>query len=112
MKPRLFARITIGSLPSRTKHYRGLPPDLTGGKDTRQELGQALFLTIEQKPDGVFLYRFDAQGDCVGDTWHETLADAKHQASYEFGDLVQSWEDVPQDVHDIVTFCLSRVAGH
>jgi len=74
-------------------------------------MGNALFLTIEQKPGGAFLYRFDARGECVGDTWHATIADAKYQASYEFGDGIQSWEEVPQHINDIVRFCLSRLMG-
>jgi len=111
MKPRLYSRLSAGGTTPKTEHYRGLPPDLAGGRDARQEMGDALFLTIEQKPDGVFLYRFDTRGECVGDTWHATIADAKHQASYEFGDRVQGWEDVPQGVDDIVNFCLSRVVG-
>jgi len=73
-------------------------------------MGNAFFLTIEQKADGVFLYRFDARGACVGDTWHKTIAESKGQALYEFGDLVQGWEDVPEEVEDVVDFCLNRLA--
>ena len=73
-------------------------------------MGQALFLTIEPKPDGIFLYRFDARGNCVGDTWHATIADANDQVSHEFGDA-QSWEDVPQDVDDIVAFASGESWG-
>ena len=108
MKPRLYSEILVGSSTPMTNHYRGLPPDLTEGSDTREEMGDAFFLTIEQRTDGVFLYRFDARGECVGDTWHKTIAEAKDQALYEFGDLVQGWQDVPEEVEDLVSFCLNR----
>jgi hypothetical protein len=104
MKPRLYSKLSVGTSKPKTKHYRGLPPEATGGIDTRQEMGRALFLTIEQQPDGVFLYRFDAQGECVGDIWHANIDDAEQQASYEFGDLVQAWADVPPEAEDVVAF--------
>lgn len=108
---RLLAFIPSGEEASKVKHFTGLPPALTGGKDTRQELGGAHFLVIEENPDGTFLYRYGIGGKCVGDTWHMNVDDAKHQASYEFGESVQEWADVPPEVEDVVAFGLSRLAS-
>ena len=58
-------------------------------------MGPPAFLVIEERPDGIFLYRFGATGECVGDTWHMNIDDAKHQASFEFEGFVQGWVDVP-----------------
>lgn len=33
---------------------------------------------------GVDLYRFAVDGRGGGDMWHETVADAKHQAEFEY----------------------------
>jgi len=98
MKARLFTILPEGTRSSNVKHYRGMPPELAGGKDARREMGQAHSLVIEEMPDGVFLYRFDSKGECVGDTWHMNLEDAKHQASYEFEGVVLNWKEQPQAV--------------
>ena len=73
MKARLFTILSDRSHPSNVKHYFGVPPELTDGKDARKEARPACFLVIEEKPDGVLLYRFGVRGDCVGDTWHMTI---------------------------------------
>ena len=59
---------------------------------------------IEENPDGVFLYPYGGGGNSVGDTWHMNLDDAKHQASYEYGESVKGWIDVPPEIEDIVSF--------
>lgn len=68
---------------SSVKHYEGLPPELTGGRDSRTELGPTVFLVIDEKQDGVFLFRYDrkGKGKCVGDTWQMSVEDAKRQAA-------------------------------
>src|SRR5437879_7285796 len=47
MKPRLYSRLSAGGTTPKTEHYRGLPPDLAGGRDARQEMGDALFRSEE-----------------------------------------------------------------
>jgi hypothetical protein len=103
MKVRLLT-----TLPERhhatVKHYVGIPSQLADGKDTRSEMGPARFLVIEERPDGVFLNRFDATGECVGDTWHMSIDDAKNQADYEYRGDVLNWQDVPQAIEDVAAF--------
>lgn len=93
----------------KVRHYWGMPPELTGGKDARQVMGQAYFLVIEEHEDGIFLYRYDAEGECVGDTWHTSVDEAKQQAVYEYEDLVGEWMAVPDDAGDVVKFGVARV---
>ena len=88
------AKVTGQSLGPATKHYRGLPPAITGGKDQRELMKAPVLIAIEEKSDGVFLLRFGADGQLVGDTWHMTVEEAKQQARFEFGDLLQ-WKAVP-----------------
>jgi hypothetical protein len=73
------------------KHYTGLPPELTNGVDQREQMHPSGFLIIEESPDGMFLYRYDAKGQCVGDTWHMNMDDAKHQAAYEYEGALGTW---------------------
>jgi hypothetical protein len=42
-------------------------------------------LLIEVEADGVFLFRLSADGQFAGDTWHESVEEAKEQAKFEFG---------------------------
>ncbi len=87
------------------------PRDLTGGTDTRQKMGLPAFLVIEKNPDGVFLYRYDVNGKCVGDTWHMNVDDAKHQANYEYEGLMHDWHNVPAEAEGAVAFGLARLKG-
>jgi hypothetical protein len=105
----LISLLSTEKLAPKTKHYLGFPPTLTGGSDTRQELSVPSFVIIEGNPDGVFLYRYDAQGACVGDTWHADVEDAKYQASYEYGDSLQAWGEVPPTMDDAVDFGLKQI---
>ncbi len=110
MSTRLVARV-IGRIPEpRVKHFHGLPPELTDGKDQRQQLQWPDLLVIESKPDGIFLFRFTADRKIVGDTWHSTIDEAKNQASFEFKNLLSEWKLVPDDVEDAIAFGLKILA--
>jgi hypothetical protein len=106
-----FARLTAqvtGHLPDPTvKRYHGFPPDLTGGKDLREPIQAPALVTIEEKMDGVFLFRFTADGHVVGDTWHMTVEEAQKQARFEFPDLLSDWKSVPADIEDVFAFGLN-----
>jgi hypothetical protein len=108
MGRRLFAVLSATKMIPRVKHYLGAPPELTGGADTRREMGRAHLLVIKEEPDGVLLYRYNSRGECVGDTWHLNIDDAKYQATYEYDDLAPDWQDVPQEIKDPVAYGLSR----
>lgn len=106
MSVRMTAKI-IGHLAEpQVKHYHGLPPDLTGGHDLREKMEAPVLVIIEEKSDGVFLFRFTADGQVVGDTWHMTVEEAKQQADFEFPGLLSDWKSVPAEVEDVVTFAL------
>ena len=104
---RLVARIVGHHSEPRVKHYEGLPPDLNKGEDERRLLAHAAVLLIETNPSGIFLVRLTAEGEQVGDTWHETIEFAKEQADYEFAKL-SPWTSVPAEVEDVVAFGLRR----
>lgn len=53
------------------------------------------------------LYRFDSNGDCVGDTWHLNLEEAKKSASTEYAGLTSNWQEIPDNC-DMVEFGLSK----
>jgi hypothetical protein len=108
MTARLLAMLPTNAPPSTVKHYAGLPPELTDGNDARREVDATAFFVIEGKPDGMFLYRFNRSGQCVSDTWHLNINDAKDQAAYEYEGVVLVWDDVPQSVLDVGEYGLIR----
>jgi hypothetical protein len=65
-----------------------------------------VLLIIEEKADGVFLFRFTGDRRCVGDTWHESVDQAKQQAAFEFQGLLSDWKPVPAQVADLISFGL------
>jgi hypothetical protein len=92
-----FLSIIYDRSLSKVQHYIGLPPELTGGSDQRTLMGNASFLVIDEGQDGVFLYRYDIRGECVGDTWHSSIEDAKNQAAYEYETSLGEWQAVSSE---------------
>ena len=96
---------------TKIKHYL-----VKGSYANRELFSPPRFVVIDDGPEppvdprgsGVMMYRFDANGDCVGDTWHESLDDAKRDAANEYEGLVQSWEEIPTAA-DMVDFGLTKL---
>jgi hypothetical protein len=109
MKSRSFAVLPDKIAPLKINQFLGMPPELTGGEDTRQVQGSARLLVIEERPEGFFLFRFDKSGGCVGDTWHFTEEEAREQADYEYGQGAKSWSSVPEEIDDVVKFALAHM---
>jgi len=99
--------ITRGVVDPPVKQMRGLPPMLTGGRDTREALAAAAILVIRQKSDGFFLHRYSTDGEPGGDTWHQSLDAAQQQANYEFCGHFAGWAGVPKEVSDPVQFAFN-----
>jgi hypothetical protein len=59
-------------------------------------LTQVKALLIAQRVDGFFLERFTDHGELVGETQHETLDEAMHQAYSEY-DAISNWRFCPDD---------------
>jgi hypothetical protein len=50
---------------------------------------------VQDGDAGFMLFRLDDNGECVSDTWHATLEEAKRQARAEFKIEESDWIDVP-----------------
>ncbi|MBI1877522.1 MAG: hypothetical protein HYR94_04705 [Chloroflexi bacterium] len=108
MNARLFALVEQMNRAPQIEHWQGLPPELTGGQDYREKLPRPRVFVIEEKSEGVFLFRFAADGSFGGDTWHMSIDDAKNQAAYEYGDMLGRWEQIPPEVTNVVAFALAQ----
>lgn len=107
---RLLSTIKGELAPNKVRHYSGFPPELTGGSDERALMGTPAFLLIEENQGGAFLYRYDTRGECVGDTWHADVQEAKEQATYEYAAGLAEWQIVPAEVRDAVAFGIDLCA--
>lgn len=107
---RLFAVVHAQVLHPRVRHLVGLPPELAEGANDAQPLPWPHVLVIEEEsPGSVCLYRMTQSGESGGDTWHQSVEDAKHQANYEYGDAVGDWSEIPGDVRDARDFAVAAV---
>lgn len=105
---RFVAKIVDPATDRKVGHYAGLPPQLTDGVDTRERFGPPVLLLIEEESDGAALYRYTADGQLVGDTFHDTLDDARGQARFEYGETAYDWKEVPDGIDDPVSFGLKN----
>lgn len=61
---------------------------------------------VSTRPDGIFLERFDETGADAGDSWHQSIEEAKEQAREEYGESIRMWTPVPDGEEDPVAFGL------
>lgn len=52
----------------------------------------ASWVEIVEENGNYTLFRYGAAGEFAGDPWHETVADAKKQAAFEYEILDSDWE--------------------
>lgn len=79
----------LSSNLSRTKHKVGEIQE--DGTVVAEDLPIATQVEIVDEGNGVCLYRYDANGNCVGDTWHLTVDEAKGQAQFEYNINDDDW---------------------
>ena len=75
-------RAYVQSVTNKTKHYH---------LDSVEKSSSVKWVEISEKSDGVYLFYFNSTGECVSDTWHESVNDAKEQALFEFEINKDSW---------------------
>jgi hypothetical protein len=91
----------------RTTHTSGYPLDV------RKMLPMADVVLLEAgEGPGVMLYRYTAQGELAGDTWHESVTDAREQALFEYRDSLGRWEPVPAEVTNAHEYAIRYATAH
>ncbi len=84
-------RATVRKVTGSTTHLQGVR--------VAGELGVAAVpdpktIEIAEQDGGIYLLRFDQDGEYIADTWHETVEAAKEQAKFEFSVEDGDWEDM------------------
>jgi hypothetical protein len=76
-----------------TRHYRAHVEEGEVQKD--EELPTPTWVEIQPAEGAFFLLYLDEQGECMTDTWHQSLEQAKTQARHELGIEEDDWEEIP-----------------
>ncbi len=96
---RLFCLLSDAPLPEKVTHY--IIPQAGSWAD-RHIMPPPQFLIIEATAEnaatGAMLYRFDGAGECVGDTWHKNIEEAKISATAEYEDLLGEWQEIHKEI--------------
>ena len=80
----------------RTRHAIGLPD----GPQELMRLPQIIVLEAQQTGE-TMLFRYTADGTDCGDTWHQSIDDAKHQAAWEYEHALGMWAAAPPECTEI-----------
>ena len=99
MKALMFAVIAKPTAHA-VRHFHGMPPLADEQPDERHRMEPAKVIMATSGEAGFYLYRFDEMGDVVGDTWHPSVNDVKHQALVEYGLSAEDWRQMPDDLAD------------
>jgi hypothetical protein len=57
----------------------------------------------DEDGEGVYLFRYTDAGE-IGDTWHESAAEAFSQAEFEYEIAPESWVKIPAEIDDPIAF--------
>jgi hypothetical protein len=72
-----------------TRHFLGtIGPT---GIEKTNEFSHAAYVEIEADEGSFLLLRYDANGEFAGDTWHQSIEEAKDQACFEFEIIDSDW---------------------
>lgn len=79
----------VNCITGNTRHYMGTLID--GRPHPVNKLPDPEWVEISGENNAFYLLRFDSKGNCVADTWHQTLEDAMRQAAFEFNIASNEW---------------------
>jgi hypothetical protein len=111
---RLFALVAPAApdRPLKARHAWGLPPELNDGVDAQVVMPWARVLILEEDRYGygAMLYRYggDAFDRFAGDTWAESVEQARAQAQFEYEELLGEWEPIPAEVADATGYAVDH----
>ena len=97
---RLYATIRRSDIHPPTRHFMGMPQSVDPHGNAPIPQAWPCALVIDASATSAILDRFASDGSSVGDTWHQSIDDAKDQAVAEYDGLLTEWRPVPAEVAD------------
>lgn len=85
---KLYAKVMVDDVGQTLHEVGEIQSD---GSTIGKNLSVASSLEIVEDSAGIYLLRYDSEGVCGGDTWHETIEEAKKQAAFEYGIHEEDW---------------------
>ena len=89
----------------RAAHTAGFPLD-----PAKMLPAADVVLVVADHEPGAMLFRYTVHGEFGGDTWHPSVAEAREQAVYEYGEALGEWMDVPDEFADPHEFAVKYAA--
>ena len=102
---RCFALVGPLTGERRVTQTQGFPIDA----DKMLPTADVILLVAGDDP-GAMLFRYTAEGEFGGDTWHPSLESAREQVAYEYEDALGEWVHVPTDVEDAHGYAIRYAA--
>ena len=78
----------------KVRHTLGLPKSLDPSGDEPVLMPPARLLIIEETTEGAYLLRYSIEAEFAGDTWHQSVTEAKDQAAFEY-EPAPEWAPAP-----------------
>lgn len=91
--------MTRMSLTAVVKVFTGRTRHRIASHDGVVEIPEVVRVRIEPVDGAYFLFRIDAAGRVVADTWHQTIPEAQHQARFEYGIELADWHEATDADH-------------
>jgi hypothetical protein len=94
-----------------SRNVVGFPPSGPDYIDVRLPLPDAMFLILKTANLGgsCTLDRYSIKGKVAGDTWHQSVEDAKLQAHREFGGALGEWHTMPAETEKEIDYVLRLI---
>ena len=90
----LKLRAKCQHITGNTQHWIGVARDGDGKLIGQTLIGPPEYVEIVEDKHGYFLLRYDGEGDCLADSWFESLEQTKRQAKFEYEIDEQHWETI------------------
>lgn len=90
--PQMRMRALVKSITGKTEHY--VASISVQGNIEGMEVDEPKTLELIDADNGYLLLRLNSNNECVADTWHASLAEAKSQAEFEYSVASKDWEFV------------------
>lgn len=88
------------SLVAQVRNNTGKTRHRVATNEGLMEVPPVVHVRIEADDIGYYLFRFDSTGEMVADTWHQTEAQAKDQARFEYMIEDGDWRKATDSDHN------------
>ena len=87
-------RAVVGNVTGKTVHLRG---ERVADRIRVSTLAAPTSVEVVEQDGAFYLLRLDDDGECIADTWHETVEAAKARANFEYAIREEDWRSPDND---------------